>query len=370
MSETGMQVVDEELVALRAAFVDTATRFAARDVASRIGTLDTVTLVAEEYATLRAALVEAGLLGMLAPESAGGMGMDPGSVGPVLSRIAEGCAGTAMLMWAHESALLALANAATHGDAALDDVGEDLLGNGLVSDHSLRAMRRGEGWQINGSAGFVWGAGVAGHAVVAAETDEGGIIALVPAGAPGWRLREQHARIGLRACPSAAFVFDGVKVEQAIALSGVDFAATVAQSRRQSLALVGAIACGNARGALRRAVAYARERYQGGAVIIEHALVRGMLGKSLADLRAAEALVDAALARGGDDLVLAKVVATRHGEQLCLDAVQVFGGNGYMRDYGVEKHLRDARMLCLVGGNNDRLLQAVVDTHKHEGDWP
>lgn len=370
MSETGMQVVDEELVAMRAAFVDTATRFAGRDVASRVGTLDTVTLVAEEYATLRSALVEAGLLGMLAPESAGGMGMDPGSAGPVLARIAEGCAGTAMLMWAHESALLVLANAAAHGDATLADVGDELLGNGLVSGHSLRAVRRGEGWQINGNADFVWAAGVAGHILVAAETDEGGIIALVPAGAPGLRLREQHVRIGLRACPSASFVLDSVKVEQAVALSSAGFAATVSESRDQALALVGAIACGNARGALRRAVGYARERYQGGDLIIEHALVRGMLGKSLADLRAAEALVESALARGGDDRVLAKVIATRHGEQLCLDAVQVFGGNGYMRDYGVEKHLRDAKMLSLVGGNNDRLLQAIIETHKHEGDWP
>lgn len=369
MSETGTQVVTEELVALRTAFVETATRFSGRDVLSRVSALDTATLVVDEYTSLRASLAEAGLIGMLAPESTGGMGMDTGSAGLVLARIAEICAGTATLMWAHESALLALSAAAACGDSVLADVGEELLGNGLVSSHALNAVPDAEGWRLDGSAGFVWGAGVATHYVVAASTRDGGIVALVPASAPGLRIREQHVRIGLRACPSAAIDFSNVPVEQAIAITGPEYESTIAVARQQSLGLIGAIAAGNARGAWRAALQYARERYQGGAIIIEHSLVQGMLGKSLAEIRAAESIVSAGLSLGGDDALLAKVVATRNGEQVCLDAMQVFGGNGYMRDYGIEKRLRDAKMLCLVGGNNERLLQGVIASHRNEGDW-
>lgn len=371
MTATNEQVVPEELVALRAAFADTATRFAGRDVAARVQALDATKIVAGEYGTLRAALVEAGLIGMAAPESVGGMGLDAGSVGIVLGRIAETCAGTAMLMWAHESALLATAMAAsTAGVDAVDAGGEGLLGNALVSRHDLTAQQRSGHWQVSGTAGFVWAAGVAGQYVIAAKNHDGGVIGIVPANAPGVVVHEQHTRIGLRACPSAALRLDGVSIEHAVQLTGARYAEVITAVRQQALGLVGAIAAGNARGAWTAALQYARERYQGGAIIIEHALVQGMLGKSLADIRSAEAMATAALAGSGDDCVLAKVVATRNGEQVCLDAMQVFGGNGYMRDYGIEKRLRDAKMLCLVGSSNERLLQGVIAAHRHEGDWP
>lgn len=371
MTATNEQVAAEELVALRAAFSDTAARFAGRDVAARVQLLDTTSIVAGEYGALRAALVEAGLVGMAAPESGGGMGLDAGSVGIVLARIAETCAGTAMLMWAHESALLATAAASASAGIEAIELGSDgLLGNALVSRHDLTAQQRGGHWQVSGNAEFVWASGVAGQYVVAAKSHDGGLIGVVSVTAPGVVVHEQHTRIGLRACPSAALRLDSVSLEHAVQLTGDRYAAVTNAVRRQSLGLVGAIAAGNARGAWTAALQYARERYQGGAIIIEHALVQGMLGKSLADIRSAEAMVAAGLAGSGDDAVLAKVVASRHGEQVCLDAMQVFGGNGYMRDYGIEKRLRDAKMLCLVGGSNERLLQGVVAAHKHEGDWP
>jgi alkylation response protein AidB-like acyl-CoA dehydrogenase len=361
--------VADEAAAMREAFVDTATRFCARGLAPRVDALDVVTLAKPEQQALQAALDEAGLCGMALPEAAGGMGLDALAVGAVLARIAQTCSGTALRLWAHESALLALAEAAHGGECPALPAGA-VLGNALLSPPVLRAQRGQNGWVLHGDAPWAWGGGIATHLLVAAETDAGGVLAVVAADAAGLRVTQSHARIGLRACPSQAIDFENVPAVAFIELPPTQYAVTLGTIRATALGLCGAIAAGNARGALRRAVAYARERYQGGDIIIEHTLVQGMLGNSLAQLRAAEALVERGLANGGDDALLARVVATRHGEQVCLDAVQVFGGNGYMRDYGVEKHLRDAKMLALVGGGNERLLQALVAAHRNEEQWP
>lgn len=361
--------VADEAAAMREAFVDTATRFCARGLAPRVDALDVVALAKSEQQALQAALDEAGLCGMALPEAAGGMGLDAVAVGAVLARIAQTCSGTALRLWAHETALLALTEAAQGGELPALPAGA-VLGHALLSPPVLRAQRGQNGWVLHGDAPWAWGGGIATHLLVAAETDAGGLLAVVAADAAGLRVTQNHARIGLRACPSQGMDFECVPAVAVIELAAAPYAATLGAVRATALGLCGAIAAGNARGALRRAVNYARERYQGGDMIIEHKLVQGMLGNSLAQLRSAEALVECGLAAGGDDALLARVIATRHGEQVCLDAVQVFGGNGYMRDYGVEKHLRDAKMLALVGGNNERLLQALVAAHRNEEQWP
>lgn len=354
---------------MRAAFVETAGRLAARDVASRVTLLDTHPCDIRAARVLCGTLRDAGMLDMAMPESAGGLGLGRQTIGEILARLAETCAGVALLVWANESAGLAMA---AKGGATGGDTGGRFVANGLVTGSPLRATRRtGGDWRMDGSLPFAWGAGCADEVLLAAKTERGGIFARVPLDAAGLVVGDPDDRIGLRACPSATLTLDGVAVVPfAVHADAAEFEGAVADARADAFVLAGAIACGNARGALRRAMQYARERYQGGSIIIEHTLVQGLLGKQLADLRAAEALVATALARGGDDRLLARVVATRHGESVCLDAMQVFGGYGYMRDYGVEKHLRDAKMLCLVGGGNERVLQSVVAAHRMREDWP
>jgi alkylation response protein AidB-like acyl-CoA dehydrogenase len=188
--------------------------------------------------------------------------------------------------------------------------------------------------------------------LVAFEAEKQTKLALVPVSARGLQFGALHDKLGLRACPSADLDLRGVEVPATECFTPQG---GLAAARALALRLVGAIATGNGRGAIARGIAYASDRIQGGDRIIRHGIIQSLLGEAELALAAAEAWIARVPDEDGD---LAKVVGTRAGEQAALDAVQVHGGYGYMRDYKVEKCLRDAKMLSLIGGDNRRLVQS------------
>jgi alkylation response protein AidB-like acyl-CoA dehydrogenase len=128
---------------------------------------------------------------------------------------------------------------------------------------------------------------------------------------------------------------------------------------------VAAAASGVMADAYERALRYAAERYQGGRMIIEHSHLREILGTMSAAARSSAALVREA-ARDPDDAdqaLAVKIAVTEQAVSTCTDAVQVLGGYGYVRDYGVEKSMRDAATLSLLPMSNihARLLLAAQD---------
>ena len=125
--------------------------------------------------------------------------------------------------------------------------------------------------------------------------------------------------------------------------------------------LMGAIACGNAESAFRSALQYAGERYQGGDLIINHGIVKQMLGSMKAKTYASMTAVrEATMSDNIADKMISRVLACIFGEEVCRDAVQVFGGYGYMRDYPVERKYRDARTLALLPvGTGNLLIKAL-----------
>jgi alkylation response protein AidB-like acyl-CoA dehydrogenase len=117
--------------------------------------------------------------------------------------------------------------------------------------------------------------------------------------------------------------------------------------------------------AFTKAAAYAAERYQGGKMIIDHTHVRAMLGGMSAGVASSAGSVYHAASRP-DDTILAiatKKTVTDCAARTCTEAVQVLGGYGYMRDYGIEKMMRDAAVLALLPVSNPRceLLLAAME---------
>ncbi|HEY4715999.1 MAG TPA: acyl-CoA dehydrogenase family protein [bacterium] len=354
---------------------ETVRRFAAKDLLPVIQQLDEYKPDIKLKEKVVSGIKNIGIINMPLPESLGGIEFDPAILGRVLEIIAETCAGTSFLLWAHYAALLPFILSKKYDPLKKIGDGQNLTGTGYVSEHSLKITKRGDAFEVSGTINFLWGMPGASFFVIAAKTSENGIFALIPSNAPGINVKEEHSKIGLRGCQSSSVVLNGVAVksQDAAVMPIAEYEKVFNLSKGYALCLVGAIAAGNARGSIIRAVKYARERYQGCDIIINHTLIQGMVGDMLARAKAAGALVGDALQNfqegGTNNLYLAKANATREGEKVCLDSMQVFGGYGYMREYGVEKHLRDSKMLCTIGESNMRILQRIVRENKDKEGW-
>ncbi len=157
---------------------------------------------------------------------------------------------------------------------------------------------------------------------------------------------EIHQRMGLRACPSA-----WVRVYRGQQETALEVANDILQHWRALLAAWwGVIALTRGQVALDEAKKYASTRYQGGAVLVEHALVQEMLARAQAGLMAAEVLLERGFSGDSTSLTMGARWAARAGEEAARMAQQIFGGYGYMRDYPVERCVRDAKTAAAAGG--------------------
>ena len=252
----------------------------------------------------------------------------------------------------------------------------DMLGGGLLGAYCLSeahagsdaaamrttARRDGDDYVLNGAKAWTTHGGHADFYKVMARTseDKNGISCfLVPADSDGLVADPPERKMGLTGSATATMRFDGVRVSAdrrlgeegdglRIALAGLD-------SGRLGIA---AVATGLAQGALDQAVGYAKERETFGKKIIDH---QG-LGFLLADMEAAvqtaraatlhaARLKDAALPFSREASI-AKLVATDSAMKVTTDAVQVFGGYGYTRDFPVERYMREAKVMQIFEGTN------------------
>lgn len=324
-----------------AMFEQTAERFA-REVVARAPTALDVPNGAERRRVIDAA-VELGLLSLAAPESAGGLGQDVDALCAVLRPIAREDAGVASLLLVQAVGQRALAGVWPEAVQATD-----LLTWALFADvyETSCVHVRADGC-VEGSLGLVPLADVASYLLCDARDDEGGTQLVCVS------LRER----GVERAPapvlglSCIAPFDlsmtrvGVRTTMRNALSTPELRAWGALG-------VAAIALGILEGTLRTALDYARQRRQGGRLIIEWPEVRRMLG----DIHASEVLVASALAgvlarRTLDDAAaLLALDATERASAATTDGVQLLGGNGYTKDYPQERRMRDARQLRAVYG--------------------
>jgi len=236
-----------------------------------------------------------------------------------------------------------------------------------------RAHRRGDRYVLEGTKRYITNAPRAGVFTVMARTADterpaDGISAfIVDAATPGIRLGRPEKKMGQRGAPICDVVFDGCEVPADAIIGGVEgrgFRTAMKVLDRGRLHIAG-ICVGTAGRLIDEMTRYARERRQFGQAIADFQLVQAMLADSETERRAARALVlEAARNRdaGGRvtmDAAMAKYFASEMVGRVADRAVQVFGGAGYVADYGIERFYRDVRLFRIYEGTS-QIQQLVI----------
>jgi hypothetical protein len=224
---------------------------------------------------------------------------------------------------------------------------------------TTRAERDGDEWVITGSKVFITNGTVADVALVFARTAASISAFLVPTDSPGFGRREIHGKLGLRGQATAELVLDGVRVPDSARLGpeGKGFSVAMAALAKGRMS-VAAGCVGIAQACLDAAVAYAGEREQFGRPIAGHQLVQQLLAQIAVDTAAARLLVwrVADLIERGQPFAtessMAKWFASEAAVRAANNALQVFGGYGYIDEYPVGRYLRDARVMTLYEGTS------------------
>ncbi|MFH1625053.1 MAG: acyl-CoA dehydrogenase family protein [Pseudomonadota bacterium] len=227
------------------------------------------------------------------------------------------------------------------------------------------AVSDGREYVINGTKQWITGGGEAEIYTVIVMTDKtrgsrGASALIVEKGTPGFTFGKREKKMGIRASATTELIFSNCRVpkENLIGREGMGFiiAMRVLDRTRPG---IGAQAIGLCQGALDTAVNYARERRQFGKPIIAFQAVQHILADMATQTEAARALVYSAcrfIDSGAKDIskvsAMAKVFSSDVAMKVAVDAVQVLGGYGYMRDYPVEKMMRDAKILQIYEGTN------------------
>ncbi|MCX4387850.1 acyl-CoA dehydrogenase family protein [Micromonospora peucetia] len=365
--------MDLELSAEQAAVRRLAADFVDREVVPHAATWDRRESVDPDIV---GKLGELGFLGLTIGEDDGGSGGDHLSYCLVLEELGRGDSAVRGIV--SVSLGLVAKSVAAHGTPAQKEQWLPRLCSGAAlgcfaltepdsgSDAAAlttRAVRDGADWLITGAKMFITNGTTADVALVFARTGgpgHRGISAfLVPTDAPGLTRREIHGKLGLRGQATGELRFDGVRVPDSARLGeeGAGFRlalATLAKGRMS----VAAGCVGIAQGCLDAAVGYAGQRTQFGKPIAGHQLVQQLLAAIAVDTDAARLLVwrVADLIDRGEPFAteasMAKLFASEAAVRAANNAVQVFGGYGYIDEYPVGKYLRDARVATLYEGTS------------------
>jgi alkylation response protein AidB-like acyl-CoA dehydrogenase len=332
-----------------------------------------------------AKLGELGLLGMLVPEEWGGTGSDYVAYALAVEEIAAGCAATATLMsvqnglgcgivlgWGSDEQKRAwlpdLAGGRTIACFCLTEPQAGSEANNLRT----RATLEGGRWVLDGTKQFISNAHRAKLALVFAVTDpqlgkKGLSCFLVPTETTGFFAQKRESKLGIRALDTSPILFERCAVAEGNLLGPRGKGLAIALSNLEGGRIgIAAQAVGIARAALEAALAYARERTQFGKKLVEHQAIANMLADMHTRLNAAHLLVlHAARLRSEGAPCLseasqAKLFASEMAEFVCSKAIQVHGGYGYIEDFPVERHYRDARITQIYEGTSEiqRLLIA------------
>jgi alkylation response protein AidB-like acyl-CoA dehydrogenase len=329
---------------------------------------------------------ELGFFGMLIPEAYEGLGLDTLTYLLVLEEIAAADGSTAISMGVHNSLptqmvlrwgseaqkerwLKPMARGELLSAFALSEAG---AGSDAASLR-CQAVKTASGWILNGEKAWVTNGGTADVVVAMVRTDaEGarrgarGISAfIIPTGTKGYVPGKPEDKMGLRSSNTCTVTFQDMALPDEALLGGEGQGFAYAMMALDGGRLgVAAQACGIARTALAHAIRYARERTQFGKAIADFQAIQFKLADMAVQLEASRAILHEAARRkdaGGNQQFwssMAKLHATDMVMKVTSDAVQIFGGYGYMRDYPVERLMRDAKVTAIYEGTNE--IQRIV----------
>lgn len=330
---------------------------------------------------------ELGLMGIPFPEAYGGAGADSISAAIAVEEVARACGSTALAYSAHMG--LGSAPIFLFGDEEQKQCflrpaaeGRYIAAFGLTEPHAgsdagatrTTARLDGNEWVLNGAKMWITNAPMAGHIIFTAVTDpdkgKNGISAIiVPGGTPGLTFGKHEPKMGLRGSVSTAIMLEDVRVprENLLGPRGRGFTQFL-QVLDGGRIGIGAMALGLAQAAFEAASAYAKERTAFGKPIGAFESISNMIADMDTGIAAARLLVyQAAWLKDqgrpfGKQAAMAKLMASEVAEKTCRDAIQVFGGYGYSREYPVERLYRDQRLLT-IGEGTSEILRVVIGRH-------
>jgi acyl-CoA dehydrogenase len=361
--------LDDSQLALQ----ETARRFAQQEIAPQAAHFDQTGEFPREI--IKKAW-ETGLASVSIPSEHGGVGLSLFESCLVVEELAWGCAGMATSIMCNDLGLTPILVAGSDaqkkewlGRATRDFtlvsfcLSEPAAGSD-VAGLQLLAEKDGDEYVLNGTKCWITNGGVADFYTVFATLDRSsrhkGICAFVlDAKTPGVTVGKKEDKMGQRASDTRVIHFDNVRVPTSQLLGkegeGFKIAMKTLDTTRPS---IGALAVGIARRALDESLAYAKERKAFGFPIMGFQAVQFMLADMAKEVEAARLLtlqsawmIDQGL-RASKNSSFAKCFATDAAMRITTDAVQVFGGNGYTKEYPVEKLMRDAKLMQIYEGTN------------------
>jgi len=322
-------------------------------------------------------LAESDLFGLFIPEEYGGLGKGSLELCIAVEEISRACLGVATTYAANALGAypLLLFGSDEQKRKYLPDIaaGKRLVAFGLTEANAgsdaagiqTTARLDGDEYVINGTKQWITNGGEAEIYTIIAMTDKtrgprGASAFVIEKGTPGFQFGKKEKKMGIRASTTKELIFDNCRIpkENIIAKEGYGFIIAM-KTLDNARTGVGAQGVGVAQGAFEEAIKFARQRVQFGHPIISFQAVQHMLSDMAIEIEAARALIysvaryiDRGAKEISKDSAMAKVFATDMAMRVTTNAVQVMGGSGYMREYPVEKMMRDAKILQIYEGTN------------------
>jgi alkylation response protein AidB-like acyl-CoA dehydrogenase len=323
------------------------------------------------------ALRKADLHAVHIPEEYGGAGADSLATALVIEEVARACASSSLIPAVNKLGTMPLVLSASAelkrqvlpavaaGDAMFSYALSEREAGSDAAAMKTRAVRDGDGWVLNGAKSWITNAGVSTYYTVMASTDPAagpkGISAfVVHKDDPGFSVGTKERKLGIKGSPTCEIYFADCTIpgDRIIGEPGTGFR-TALRTLDHTRLTIGAQAVGIAQGAIDAAVAYVKERHQFGRAIADFQGIQFMLADMAMRTEAARQLVYVAAGkadRGDSDLTFvsaaAKVMASDAAMAVTTDAVQLFGGYGYTKDFPVERMMRDAKITQIYEGTN------------------
>lgn len=362
------------------AFVESARAFAEGAMAPNAARWDEESIFPKEVLQQAG---ELGFMGMYTPESAGGLGMGRLDASLIVEELAKGCTATAAFLTIHNMATSMVGKYCS--TAVIDQWCPELVAGSKLASYcltepgagsdaaSLRttAVRDGDHYVVNGSKVFISGAGATDVLVVMLRTGgpgpKGISALLIPADAEGISYGKKEEKMGWNAQPTRMISFDNVRVPvaQRLGEEGQGFAIAM-EGLDGGRINIATCSVGTAQQALEEATAYVQERRQFDTAIADFQATQFKLADMLTELVAARQMVRLAASKldGRDPqastyCAMAKRFATDVGFNVCNDALQLYGGYGYIKEYPMERHVRDTRVHQILEGTNE-IMRVIV----------
>ncbi|CAN5197488.1 acyl-CoA dehydrogenase AcdA [soil metagenome] len=329
-------------------------------------------------------LGQSGMMGVLVPEEYGGAGLSYFEYAAIIEEISKVCGSIGLSLAAHNSLgtghILSFGNEEQKKEFLPKLASAEYLGAWGLSEPGTgsdagnmkcTATKDGDDWIINGTKNWITHGKSGDVAVVICRTGEArkrdnSTAFIVRRGTEGFSAGKKENKLGMRASETAEMIFDNCRISDTARMGevgdGFRQAMAVLDGGRISIA---ALSLGIAKGAYEAALQYSKERHQFGKPISQFQGISFKLADMITEITAAELLINKAcdLKSSGESVTkesaIAKYYASEVAVKVATDAVQIFGGYGYTKDFPVEKFYRDSK-LCTIGEGTSEIQKIVI----------